>query len=434
MRPSRRLLILLALGLGLGIAAANWQPAAMAWLIAGGVLLGMALLDGIVLWTTSAPVGRRGVPHTLPVGVRSEVAVRISNPARRRVLVEVFDHLPPAAQLEGLPQSARVPAGSWVELRYAMTPLERGNHGFGRVQALLASPLGLWRRNCWLGEPQSVRIYPNFAEVAKYALFATDNRLSQLGIRKRRRRGEGLEFHQLREYRDGDPLRQIDWKASARLKRLISRDYQDERDQQIVFLIDCGRRMWVKDDRLSHFDHALNAMLLLSYVALRQGDAVGFMSFAGVDRFLPPQKGAPCVNAVLNSVYDLQPTLATPDYPRAATDLLRRLRKRSLVILLTNLRDEDNAELAPAIALLRRQHLVLVASLREAVLRTVGEQTVRSFQDALRLAATDLYAEERDRAHREAQGFGALLMDTEPQHLPVALVNRYLDIKAGGRL
>lgn len=114
--------------------------------------------------------------------------------------------------------------------------------------------------------------------------------------------------------------------------------------------------------------------------------------------------------------------------------MLRRLRKRSLVILLTNLRDEDNAELAPAIALLRRQHLVLVASLREAALRTVGEQTVRTFHDALRLAATDLYVEERERAHREAKGFGALMMDTEPQLLPVALVNRYWDIKAGGRL
>jgi len=279
-----------------------------------------------------------------------------------------------------------------------------------------------------------VKVYPNFAEVTKYTLFATDNRLSQIGIKKHRRRGEGLSFHQLRDYRAGDALRQIDWKATARLQRLISREYQDERDQQVVFLIDCGRRMLAKDDALSHFDHALNAVLLLSYVALRQGDAVGFFAFAGPQRFLPPRKGALTINTVLNNVYDLQPTTHASDYALAASELIKRLKKRSLVVLVTNLRDEDAEELRPAITLLRQRHLVVLASLQEAVLNQVAQQPVQGFDQALLLASTDIYLEQRRQAHQALKNFGVMMLDVEPAQLPVALVNRYLDIKLSGRL
>jgi uncharacterized protein (DUF58 family) len=418
----------------LGVLAAVMPSTGWLWWLAGAAVLALSLLDlGWLRATPLPPVGRR-LPGAMSVGAWTDVHLRVENSGRRTLRVRLFDHHPAAAEIRGLPRTLRVAVGGWAEASYALRPLERGEHHFGHVQLLLGSPFGLWWRNCMRAEAQAVRVYPNFAEVAKYTLFATDHRLSQLGIRKRRRRGEGLEFHQLREYREGDPLRQIDWKATSRLKRLISRDYQDERDQQVVFLIDCGRRMLAKDGELSHFDHALNAMLLLSYVALRQGDAVGFMSFAGTQRFLPPLKGAPSVNVVLNAVYDLQATLHAPDYAQAATELLQRLRKRSLVVLLTNLRDEDETELQPAIALLRRRHLVLVASLQEQAINRACNEPVRGFEDALRLAAANAYLADRRRAHEALEQHRASMLDVEPQQLPVALVNRYLDIKLSGRL
>lgn len=135
---------------------------------------------------------------------------------------------------------------------------------------------------------------PDFARLYGAELMAVDHWLNQIGVRGGQRRGLGLEFHQLREFRDGDTLRQIDWKATARKRTPIAREYQDERDQQILFLLDCGRRMRSQDGDLSHFDHALNASLLLAYVALRQGDAVGAMTFAGDDRrHLPRARAAP---------------------------------------------------------------------------------------------------------------------------------------------
>ena len=357
MKPARLLLTLAFGWLLFGIAAAVWPSLLLAWAVVGAALLGCMLLDGVLLLRAPAFSAVRRVSASLPVGVWTQAQLHLANPGRHAWRLQVYDHYPQPCVAEGLPQSLRIAAGGYAELSYRLRPLERGDQSFGQTQVLIGSPLKLWQRSRLLGAAQVVKVYPNFAEVAKYTLFATDNRLSQLGIKKHRRRGEGLSFHQLRDYRAGDALRQIDWKATARLQRLISREYQDERDQQVVFLIDCGRRMLAKDDALSHFDHALNAVLLLSYVALRQGDAVGFFAFAGPQRFLPPRKGAQTINTVLNNVYDLQPTTHASDYAAAAGELLKRLKKRSLVVLVTNLRDEDADELRPAISLLRRRQI-----------------------------------------------------------------------------
>ena len=434
MKPARLLLALAFAWFAFGVAAALWPALVQAWTINGIALLALILADLALLLRAPTFSALRRVASSLPVGVWSQVQLRIGNPGKRAWRITLFDHYPQQSEFEGLPQAASIAASGFAEMGYRLRPLERGDQNFGRVQVLIDSPLKLWQRSRLLGVPQVVKVYPNFAAVAKYTLFATDNRLSQLGIKKHRRRGEGLSFHQLRDYRAGDALRQIDWKATARLQRLISREYQDERDQQVVFLIDCGRRMLAKDDALSHFDHALNAVLLLSYVALRQGDAVGFFAFAGPQRFLPPRKGAQTINTVLNNVYDLQPTTHASDYARAASELIKRLKKRSLVVLVTNLRDEDAEELRPAIMLLRQRHLVVLASLQEAVLNQVAQQPVKSFDNALQLAATDIYLEQRRQAHQALKNFGVMMLDVEPAQLPVALVNRYLDIKLSGRL
>lgn len=434
MKPARLLLALAFAWFAFGIAAAVWPEIVLTWEISGVALWALVLVDLGLLIRAPAFSALRRVASSLPVGVWSHAQLRIGNPGKRAWRLTVFDHYPQQSEFEGLPQAMRIAAGGFAEIGYRLRPLERGDQHFGLVQVLVTSPLRLWQRSRMLGTAEAVKVYPNFAEVTKYTLFATDNRLSQLGIKKHRRRGEGLSFHQLRDYRAGDALRQIDWKATARLQRLISREYQDERDQQVVFLIDCGRRMLAKDDALSHFDHALNAVLLLSYVALRQGDAVGFFAFAGPQRFLPPRKGAQTINTVLNNVYDLQPTTHASDYAQAASELIKRLKKRSLIVLVTNLRDEDAEELRPAITLLRQRHLVVLASLQEAVLNQVAQQPVQAFDDALQLAATDIYLEQRRQAHQALKKFGVMMLDVEPAQLPVALVNRYLDIKLSGRL
>jgi uncharacterized protein (DUF58 family) len=434
MRPTPFTFLALLLWLTLAIGAAIYPPLLIAWQLLGVTLLLLALLDAWQVWRIPPLSAERQVQNSLPLGVWSGVVLRIHNSTQTPRIIEIFDDYPIHSDIKGLPQMFTLPAGAGIETHYRLCPQQRGAAHFAGIHLLIRSPWQFWKQFRYLPVTTNVRVYPNFATTTKYALLATENRLGQLGIRKIQRRGEGLEFHQLREYHAGDALRQIDWNATSRYKRLISKEYQDERDQQIVFLIDCGRRMLAQDGPLSHFDHTLNAILLLCYVALRQGDALGLLTFSGQHRWLTPRKGMQTMNVILNTVYDLQPSTQTSDYLLVAQELMKRLKKRSFVILVSNLRDEDSDELLAALQLLRKKHLVLLASLQERILNDVLEQPVNTFEEALRHAATLDYLNYRRQANETLKGHGILYLDAAPEQLPVKMVNRYLEIKRSGVL
>ena len=189
-----------------------------------------------------------------------------------------------------------------------------------------------------------VRVYPNFVPLTRFALFSADQASRLVGAHLKRRRGEGTDFHQMREYRVGDSMRQIDWKATSRARKLISREYQDEKNQQLVLVLDTGRRMLAREDGLAHFDHALNAALVVAYLALRQGDAAGLLSTGEQPRWVPPRRGMAGIDTLLRAAYDLQPSATACDYLAMASELSARQRRRALVMLVTNVRDEDIEE------------------------------------------------------------------------------------------
>jgi len=434
LNPQRPLLVLACVWAALAAASTVWTGLHAAWLFFGLALVLVAAFD---LWQSRALDGiefERSCARTLAIGTWNPVTATLHNRSPRTLSAQLFEHLPSSFEVRELRPDVRLAPGDFAEVRYRVRPGERGPFKLDKTELAVRSPLGLWRRSLVLPTETEVRVFPNFREIGKYELLAAENRTNVLGVRRRPRRGEGLNFHQLREYRSGDSLRQIDWKATSRLQKAISREYQDERDQQIFFLLDCGFKMHSRDGKLSHFDHALNALLLLSHVALRQGDAVGLMTFSGESRWLPPRKGNGQLQAIIRSVYDLQTTLRPSDYLRAAQSLRRRLPKRSLVIVVSNLRDEDHDELSEASRLLRQKHLVLAASMKERALSATLDRDVRSFDQALRVAATHQYLESRERAHRSLSHSGVLTLDAEPNHLAVQLVNGYLDIKSAGLL
>ena len=433
MLPSARLIWVAVILSGAGVGA-SILASQSSWFAVAAVVLVISVGDALAALRLPSPPALRRVPASLAVGVRTEVLLRIANPERRTLRLEVHDHHPASFEAEGLPRRLVVTPGQWAEVRYQVRPVSRGEARFEPAELQIFSPLGLWQAKRRSGEEQAVRVYPNFRALAKYTLLATDNRLSQIGVLQVRRRGEGTEFHQLREYRQGDPQRALDWKATARTARLIAREYQEEKDQRVLLVIDCGRRMASKDDDLSHFDHTLNAALLLAHVALRQGDAVGMLTMGGVHRYLEPRKSIGAVHTMLNRVYDLEPTLAVPDYDQAARDVMRHVHRRALVILLTNLREEDDENLLPALRLLRTRHLVVLASLREAIIGRALSARVDSFERAVTHAAAAEYLGLRERVFRRVAATGVLALDVEPQRLPITLVNRYLELKREGRL
>jgi len=431
MKPAARLLLLLGAWLVLALAASLWpRPWLAVWAGAGLLLAALAAADALLGARRDPPRLERTLPAVLPVGVWSLVRIRLAA-GSRALRVRWFDGVPGTMEVRRQPQELVLGPGALADLDYGVRPRQRGPCGFGPASLLCASPLGLWWHFRQAGPAQPVRVYPNVAPVRRFAELAAGHRLDQLGIHQRRRRGEGSEFHQLRDYRQGDSLRQLDWKATARMRRLIAKDYREEQDQQVVCLLDCGRRMRAQDGPVAHFDHALTALLLLAYVAQRQGDAVGLCTFAGSERWVAPRRRA-SLDALLAAIHDLQPSLRASDYLEAARTLLTRLRKRSLVVLLTDLRDEDEETLGPALRLLRTRHRVILASLREPELDRAQKEPVADFGQALRAGALDAYLAERRRAFARLDPGGALALDVLPAQLPVALVNRYLAVKRAG--
>lgn len=434
MRPTSFLVALLVALALLGAAcAADVLP--LAALGIGAIVVALvALVDVARLRALPTPAVERDLPAIVPVGVERAVELRLRNASPRGLRIDVHDQHPGDWPTLGLPRRVALPGGRTLGLRYHVTPTARGLFAFDGCDLGLWSPLRLWRQRRRLALRQPLRVYPNFAPLARLALVGSEQASRTIGAHLRRRRGEGTEFQQLRDYRLGDAMRQIDWKASQRMRRLISREYQDERNQQVLLLLDTGRRMLARDGALAHFDLALNAALMVAYIALRQGDAVGLLASGGDARYVAPRRGIGTIDTLLDALFDLEARPVATDYLEAATLLAARQRRRCLVLLVTNARDEDVEDLAAAAQLLRKRHLVCIASLREDVLDRTLREPVHGFDDALAVAATAQYLEQRARAHRMLRASGADLLDVTCAELPGALVGHYLAMKRAARL
>lgn len=442
MRPSRRLFFLLAVLGGLALVLALWRlfaPQSYSNALAGLWWLSLALLA--IVAVSDARAGRQNLlsatrllPGSFAVGVPNKVELHLRNLSGRALHLQVFDHHPASVEVEGLPVSFMLGPDRDLQLNYLAKPRQRGDVFFRHIDVRISSALGLWEYRRQFPAADKVKVYPNFTAITHFQHLSNEQQVSQLGLHMLQRRGQGMDFHQLREYRDGDVSRQIDWKASARRRKLISRDYQDERDQEIIFLLDCGRRMRTKEAGLSHFDHCLNSLLLLSYVALRQGDSVGLLSFAGTQRWMPPIKGKNKINTILNTVYDMDSGTATSDLLEGAVQLMARHRKRSLVILLSNFREEDRDDVVAASRLLSRKHLLLIANLRETLLDSILDTPVSSFESSLAYSTTAGLLNKRRRLVQSLRNSGILVSDTTPADLPMHLVNQYWALKRSGRI
>ncbi len=434
-KPASRLFHLSIVLIVLGLISSIWAELWQLWFISVIIILLISLFDLWRVYNTPAPTIKRNITGSLSLGIVQQVQLIIKNNSQTNLVVDIYDHFPEQVEVNGMPRRLYLDSHEVAELSYQLKPLQRGDLTLLQTECLVLSPLALWRYQHMLPVFNEVRVYPDYAPVIEYALLATENHLSMMGILKHRRRGQGMDFHQLREFREGDSIKQIDWKASSRMRKMIAREYQDERDQQIIIMLDCGHRMLAQDGNLSHFDHSLNAVLLLSYVALRQGDSVGISTFSHEDqRWIKPVKGVANINLLLNGIFDLQPGSAVPDYSSAARDLVLRQRKRSLVLILTNLRDDDYDDLQSAVQLLKKYHKVVIASLQEQAIADRLEQPLVNLQDALTVASTHVYQSKRELLVKQLRNSGINTLDVSPENLPLALTNTYLDLKTSGQM
>jgi uncharacterized protein (DUF58 family) len=282
----------------------------------------------------------------------------------------------------------------------------------------------------------SVKVYPNLNEARKHELFAQRNRQLLAGLRRTRVRGQGKEFESLRDYVRGDELRHVSWMATARRGRLITRQYQVERNQSIVVLLDAGRLMTSRIDHLSKLDHAINAALSIGYVATHGGDNIGLLIFTRqVEAYLPPQRGHAQMQAMIEALYDVKAQMIESSYARAFQYFSQACKRRSLVIILTDLVDRDaSAELLAYTATLLPRHLPLIVTIGDNDLRALVVEVPRVVGDVYRQGVAEELLQQREEALARITELGGLVLDVPAGQLSFQLVNKYLEVKERGLL
>jgi uncharacterized protein (DUF58 family) len=430
--PAGRLvyLALLPASLSIGMLVTDWVLVGVVALDL--VLAATALGDLMTLPSRKAFSAARETGRIVSLGKRHPVRLTLTNHARRAFDLVVRDGVPQLLHPEPAEFVLRVAGESRQALRYELRASRRGAMAVSRVYVRARSRLGLWQRHLEYPAETALHVYPDLKQLAQYAVLARKDRLNLLGVRRTRRIGQDHDFERLRDYSIDDNFKHIDWRTTARRRKLTVRDYQSSQSQRIVFLVDCGRMMSNEAAGLSLLDHALNSVLMLSYVALRQGDSVGLVCFSdGIHRFIPPRGGMAQMNRLLHSVYDRFPQMVESRYDLAFRYLASHSRKRSLVVLITNVIDEVNShQIERYLANLVGRHLPLGVLLRDRRLFEAVEAEHPQGDALWRAAAAAEILAWRHQVLRDLESKGVLSLDVFPDQMTAPLINRYLEIKA----
>jgi uncharacterized protein (DUF58 family) len=437
--PTRRWLAagaLLALVAPLGLVV----PEALATLLVlDAVWLAALLADALLVESPERLEVEREAPAAFSVGHALPVAYRWRQPAGARGVATVLvrEALPEILGGGAAPvRRLRVPTEGWARESLEVAPVRRGKARAGRITLRRLGPLGMVWRQGTIERPWEVTVYPRLAGASLRALPAQAVRRREAGLRNVRRAGEGRLFEGLREWVPGDDTRIIDWKATARRRKLIARQYEDERRQQVLLVIDAGRLLTAEIGGTPRLESAIEAALHLAHAVVEHDDNVGVMIFADeVLRFVAPARGRRALRAVLDALAGVEGRLVESDYPLAFRHLAARNRKRALTVLFTDVVDRTASDALVAQAgTLRPRHLPLAVTLRDTALEAAAAGHPATESDAFRRAAAEELLRARDEALAEMRGRGVLVLDVDPAGAGKAVVERYHQLKRRGAL
>ncbi|MBI5958570.1 MAG: DUF58 domain-containing protein [Chloroflexi bacterium] len=417
-------------------------PLLMVALLYGVGLLALLALDQQRAETMAQFRVERIHDSKLSLGAVNSVIVRVQSRTARSVMLTVRDE--PPYQFAGADQATLVGAllpYESLDLSYTLRPLRRGDYSFGNLNLRWTSPLGFFIRQATIPAAAPVKVYPNLHEIRKYDLLARRDQLAEVGLRNVRQRGEGTMFESLREYTTDDPYRSINWKATARLARPISTEYEPERNTRLIVAVDVGRTMRspIRVDepdgaswQMAKVDFVVNSVLLFSYVATLKGDQVGLLVFADqVQFFLPPRAGRGHFQKLLETMYALESQPVEADYGRAFSYLSSQNKKRSLTVMFTDLSGLRASEaLQQYMPRLAPRHVPLLVTIRDPVLDQEAQQRPQDSERVYRRAVAEQLVAERRLLLENLQRLGVLTLDVSAEKLSMALVNRYLELKA----
>ena len=371
------------------------------------------------------------------VGAQTEVKVHIQNASNQTIRVRLKDEYPPLMVLNGV-REARISVApqTSVMLIYGLTPPRRGRFEFGQTALRFRSRLNLVWCETKVISPMVVKVYPNMRRAREAELKALGARSIVSSHRKTSWRGEGREFESMRDYVRGDELRHISWTATARRGKLTTRQYQIERDQTILVALDAGRLMTARIDKETKLDSAVHATLSLFSAAARAGDNAGLVVFGRkIKNYIPPSRGRDHIESALEALHAVEPEMIEPSYARAFEFIAANSKRRSLVVLLTDVVDEEGSkELLNSLHLLRPRHLPLVVTITDRDLKAVVGEAPTSVKELFTQSVAEEIIHHREAALRLVESKGGLALDVTTATLAPSLLQTYMRVKERGLL
>lgn len=408
----------------------------VSWIVLAGVLV-VFFLDILILFTTKTGIeATRITPEKLSNGDENPINVIVKNYYTFKIKAKIIDEVPFQFQIRNFEIKRNIKPNSTDEIVYHLRPTERGEYEFGALNVFVSSPLGIVSRRFIFDKGKMTPTYPSYIQLRKYELIAFSNNLFQYGIKKIRRIGHTMEFEQIKEYVQGDDIRTLNWKATAKKNALMVNQFQDEKSQSVYMAIDKGRVMKMPFNRLSLLDYAINATLVLSNIILKKQDKAGMFTFSKkVENRVVAERRSSQMQQILENLYNVKTDFFESDYSRLYVDIKKNITQRSLIILYTNFETLDGLyRQLPYLKGIAKSHLLVVVFFQNTELNELINKKTEKVQEIYDKVIAEKFAFEKRLIVNELKKYGIHSVLTEPENLTIDSINKYLEIKARGIL
>lgn len=401
------------------------------------IFLLLVLVDTILLFLSKGGIdGTRKVPDKLSNGDDNIIQIEVTNRYLFKTQIKLIDEVPFQFQKRDFGLKSSLKSGEQKSYAYKLRPTERGIYSFGSLNVFTTTPIGFLAKKYRFDAEQEIPVYPSFLQLRKYDLIAFTNRLFEYGLKKIRKIGHTMEFEQIKEYVQGDDIRNINWKATAKRSQLMVNQYQDEKSQPIYSIIDKGRVMKMPFEELSLLDYAINATLVISNIAIKKNDKAGMFSFSNkIENRVVAERRSSQMNLILETLYNLETNFVESDFSRLYIDIKRNLNQRSLLLLYTNFETMDalNRQL-PYLQAIAKQHLLVVIFFENTELVEFAAKKAENTHQIFEQTIAEKFLFEKKLIVNELRKYGIQTILTKPEDLTINTINKYLEIKARGLL
>lgn len=393
----------------------------------------ICLVDFLLLYgKQSGMEATRIAPKRLSNGDENTIKLQVKSNYGISTSVEIIDEIPVQFQIRDFSIQQRFEKFSEHQFSYSLTPVNRGDFEFGNINLFVKSSISLFKRRLTVPEQQQIPVYPSYIQMRKFEMYAISNRLTDLGIKKVRRLGHTMEFDQIKEYVRGDDIRSINWKATARSNQLMINQYQDERSQQVVNVVDLGRVMKMPFDGLQLLEYAINTSLVLSNIAVLKEDKAGLISFSN-DKLtvVPPDKKRTHVRKIQQALYNIETNFMESDFDKLLIGLKSHIKQRSLILLYTNFETLSSMERQlPYLRKIARDHLLVTIFFENTELTSLTQKDSQNVSDIYLKTIAEKFSYEKKQIVKSLNRYGIHSIFTPPQDLSINAINKYLELKA----